>query len=189
MIVVKVGGSLYGLPDLRTRLLRWLLTLDDSIVLVPGGGQLVEEIRRLDQVHRLGEESCHWLALRALSLNAHFLAGLLDNASVVDGLSACAGLWNAGKLPVLDLLSFAEEDEGRSGTLPHCWEVTSDSFAARVAIVYGARGLYLLKSVDVPFPYDWRKAVIQGLVDEHFADVLGTDESRLRVSAVNLLHW
>src|SRR5262245_19403362 len=83
-IVVKVGGSLYDLPDLGPRLQRWLDALHTrSILIVPGGGALADAVRDLDQIHGLGEETAHWLALRALTLNAYFLAALLPGAVVV----------------------------------------------------------------------------------------------------------
>ena len=74
VVVVKVGGSLYDLPDLGSRLRAWLTEqcAGDDVVLVPGGGGTADVIRHFDRVHGLGEETSHWLALRALTLNAQF---------------------------------------------------------------------------------------------------------------------
>src|SRR5207244_5126935 len=95
-----------------------------------------------------GEGAAHWLAVRGLTLNAHFLQGLLPGAAVVprphDSAPAGAGL------SVLDPHPFLREDEGRPGCLPHRWEVTSDSIAARAAVLGRARRLILLKSVTFP---------------------------------------
>ena len=67
-VIVKVGGSLYDLPDLGPRLLRLLDRPEmQPTFVVPGGGRLVDDIRGLDRLHRLGEEASHWLAL---SVNA-----------------------------------------------------------------------------------------------------------------------
>ena len=50
-IVVKVGGSLYHLPDLGRRLRCWLATLDSlPCLLLPGGGPTADVIRTLDRV-------------------------------------------------------------------------------------------------------------------------------------------
>ena len=120
--VVKVGGSLFDLPDLGKRLCRFLTELDTPrILLVPGGGPTADAIRQLDRTHDLGEEKSHWLALRSLTLNAHFLAELLPNGVIADGWEACPPAWQAGKMPILDAYSFARADEGKSGCLPHGW--------------------------------------------------------------------
>jgi hypothetical protein len=50
--------------------------------------------------------------------------------------------------------------------------VTSDSIAARAAVVFGAGRLVLLKSVDVPPGTPWEYAVGRGWVDRHFPKVV-----------------
>src|ERR1700737_80612 len=78
-VVVKVGGSLFDLPDLGPRLKSWLDELASfAVVLVPGGGPTANVVRELDRHHGLGEETAHWLALQALTFNAAFLAALLE---------------------------------------------------------------------------------------------------------------
>lgn len=188
--IVKVGGSLFDLPQLGPRLQHWLGGLPTRrVVLVPGGGRSADVVRQLDQVHLLGEERAHWLALQALTLNAHFLAALLPRAAVTDRVGHCEELWAEGTLPVLDGLAFAQADEGRPGCLPHSWHVTSDSLAARVAEVAGAGRLLLLKSVSIPRDIDWSEAGRQGFVDPAFAAVLRRASTQLaaalQVEAVN----
>jgi|SRR5579884_1177639 len=185
--VIKVGGSLYDLPDLGPRLCRWLAEHCDGqrVVLIPGGGPLVEAIRQLDRYHGLGEETSHWLALRTLSVNAHFLASLLQ-ACVIGDVGELPRAWDKGLLPVLDLHEFARADESRTGRLPHTWAVTSDALAARVAVVVQARHLVLLKSTTIPPGLDWREAGRLGLVDALFGEVLRDAPADLSVRAVNL---
>jgi aspartokinase-like uncharacterized kinase len=188
-IVVKVGGSLFDLPDLGERLRRWLAVQEaKEILLVPGGGPTSDVIRDLDRWHSLGEEQSHWLALRSLSLNAHVLAALLPQGEVVADLAACPPCWAAGRLPILDAHAFSMADEGWPGCLPHVWEVTSDSVAARAAAVAGAGSLVLLKSVTIPRGVDWAEARHRGWVDGRFADVL-RQAPGLRVCAVNFHEW
>jgi aspartokinase-like uncharacterized kinase len=180
-VVVKVGGSLYDLPDLAARLRRWLETgAGCPTILVPGGGPTADVVRTLDRRFRLGEEAAHWLALRALSLNAHFLAHLLPGAVVCDGPDT------RGPLAVLDAHAFARADEGRPGCLPHVWDVTSDSLAARVAVVARASRLILLKSVTIPAGIGWSEAGLLGLVDPLFASVVEQAGPDLLVEAINL---
>jgi aspartokinase-like uncharacterized kinase len=192
--VVKVGGSLYDLPDLGQRLQRWLSThAPPHVMLIPGGGPTADVIRTLDHRYALGEHKAHWLALRAMTLNAYFLADLLDRATVVGSVEACGRVWDNLGLPVLDAFAFAERDEAQSGHLPHSWDVTSDALAARVAQVLQARQLVLLKSVSFPEGLDWVEAGRQGWVDRAFAQVLGQAElagsTTLRVRVVNLRVW
>lgn len=186
--VVKVGGSLYDLPDLGPRLGCWLAEqcAGARVVLVPGGGPLVDAIRHLDRRHGLGEETSHWLALRALSVNAHFLASLLPSASVCGDVAELGRAWKNNRLPVLDVHEFALNDEQQSGHLPHSWTATSDSLAARVAVVLRASHLVLLKSTTIPPSMDWTEAGRMGLVDGMFAEVLRDAPADLRISAVNL---
>jgi aspartokinase-like uncharacterized kinase len=186
-VVVKVGGSLFDLPGLASRLAALLRVLERrEIVLVAGGGFAAQFVRILDRDHRLGEETSHWLALRSLSLTAHALAAILPRSAVVGRVSECPRVWQAGGLPVLDPFTFAKDDEGRPGALPHRWDVTSDSLAARVAGVMGARELILLKSVTIPPEMGWAEASQCGLVDAYFAKAVGKSPS---ARAVNLREW
>jgi aspartokinase-like uncharacterized kinase len=177
--VAKVGGSLFDLPDLRERLWEWASRVQaERIVLVPGGGEAADVVRRLDRVHRLGEPAAHWLAVRMLTANAHFLATVLD-IPVVDSPIASA----AARVAVLEPHAFCRADVGQPGAVGHSWAVTSDAIAARVAAV--TRGsLVVLKSVDLPDGCTWEAAGSAGLVDEAFAGVVG--RHHLHVSWVNL---
>jgi hypothetical protein len=224
-IVVKVGGSLFDLPDLGSRLQSWLDRLPTrQVLLVPGGGPTADVVRELDRRHGLGDERAHWLALRALMLNAYFLAELLPSAAVVENFRDClvqrgsnvpphqpdaqardqppsslalrAGMaaypsrdglgprrWDCPA--IVDAHAFARLDEGEPGSLPHCWAVTSDAVAARVAVVSQARELVLLKSTDAPPGSDWRAAGKAGFVDALFAEAIGA----VPVRVVNLRQW
>ena len=184
-VVVKVGGSLFDLPDLGHRLRCWLDTNGlVQVVLVPGGGPLADAVRALDRRQNLGEEASHWLAIQALGVGASFLTRILPSGVVVRGLAECPQCWLQRQTPILDALPFAVADEGKPGCLPHSWEVTSDSIAARVAVVLGSGRLILLKSTALPEGIDWAEAGRRGFVDRDFAEVLkGRD---IQVEVVNL---
>lgn len=183
LTVVKVGGSLFDLPDLCARLRRWLTTAG-PVVLIPGGGAAADAIRDFDCRFQLGEETSHWLALRAMTLNAHVLAVLLPAAVIIDRMDQVSRANQDHKIPILDCHAFCTADEGRPGCLPHSWSVTSDSVAARVAVVAGAQRLVLLKSLDIPPGTVWTEAARRGWVDPYFAEVIGRVED-LTVEAVN----
>ncbi len=173
-VVVKVGGSLFDLPDLGSRLEAWLKMLGDAdIILIAGGGAAADLIREMDRIHRLGEEKSHWLALESLRLTASLLLALTPLAI-------------RKSARVEELHSFARLDEGRPGCLPHRWDVTSDSLAARVVEVEGARELILLKSVTIPPEMDWAEASRRGYVDGYFPTMIARG---VKARAVNLREW
>jgi aspartokinase-like uncharacterized kinase len=179
LVVAKVGGSLFDLPDLRERLRRWTESVQAGrVVLVPGGGQAADVIRHLDQVHHLGEPAAHRLAIRMMAVNGHFLAALLGVPVVP---SPCGP--DILRVAVLDADAFCRDDEGNAGSIGHSWEITSDSIAARAAAV--ARSpLVLLKSAELPDGFDWEAAGGGGFVDEAFAGMVRRFE--LGVTWVNL---
>jgi aspartokinase-like uncharacterized kinase len=188
-IVVKVGGSLFDWPQLGPRLQNWIPTLSPGqVLLIPGGGPTVDVVRNLDRCHGLGEEAAHWLALGALTVNAYFLAIILTplNAAVVSDFQECKSVWAKNKLPVLDPLPFARNDEGHPGQLRHLWSATSDSLAARIASRIEAQKLILLKSTPVPKGEDWMSN--PNFVDPHFSKTINhaiSDGLPLEVSALN----
>jgi 5-(aminomethyl)-3-furanmethanol phosphate kinase len=151
---VKVGGSLFDHPKLGPGLREYLEALGADMLLVPGGGPVADAVRALDRTHALGEEAAHWLALRSLGVTAH----LLQTLTLAFG----------SRLTVLDCFKFAQEDEKRQDKLPHTWSVTTDSIAARAAVVFRAQRLVLLKSVDIPPRTSWEAAAANGWVDAHF---------------------
>ena len=173
--VVKVGGSLFDWPELPERLRAWLAAQESaSMLLVPGGGPAADVIRAYDRTFHLGDEAAHWLALRSLTLNAHLLSGWLGLPVVTN--------WDANKSAILDAHGFCLEDESRTGCLPHSWQVTSDSIAARVAHVFAATRLVLLKSVNISKDAEWTGAAQQGFVDAYFPHLA----QQITVTAVNL---
>ena len=182
VVIVKIGGSLYDLPDLGSRVARWIQrAAHERTLLVPGGGAAADVIRALDRTHQLGEEAAHWLALRMTQVNAHALAHLLPHARVV------ASPRETPRLGILDPLVFAQDDEARPGHLPHVWDATSDSLAVRVAMVAQAREVVLLKSVAWD-GHDWETARRAGVVDPYFPQIV-RQCPEVRVHVVNLRVW
>ncbi len=164
--IYKVGGSLFGLPDLRDRLTRLLRNRpDERPLLVAGGGSAPDLVREWDRIHALGQETAHWLALDAMSLNERFLSRLLPGGCVVRTRNEFEDAWSEGHIPILNAASFLRSGELSGGeTLPHAWDVTSDSIAAFVAIHWPADRLVLLKSVPRPAARVGRSDA----VDAHF---------------------
>lgn len=182
MIVVKVGGSLYDWPGLGPALRAFVAALHPApVLLVPGGGDFADAVRKLHAVHGFTEEQSHWLALESLWAPAGFLQRLLDINDLQVAFPA-AGSW--GRIVVLDAHGFCHFG---APDLPHSWEVTTDSIAARAAVVWQADRLILLKSIDVPPDVPWDDAAARGWVDGYFTRALAGFTGR--VEAVNLRTW
>ncbi len=171
-VVVKVGGSLLSWPGLRDGLSAdWQARRARRLVVIVGGGGAVDLVRDLDRIHGLGEERSHHLALRALDLTARLLAGLMPGLEVVERPDELASVWDAGRIPILSPRRFLEADDDRPDPLPHTWDATTDSIAARVADHLGAVELVLLKSAPLPPGTDRASAARLGLVDPLFSFV------------------
>lgn len=169
--IIKLGGSLLGLPDLATRLGNFLRDFSrPRPILISGGGRAIGLLRNWDRMYNIGEEESHWIALRILSINARIVTRLLPDLLVlVDSPEDCVTAWRQGKTPVYDAFHYiADVDEASYSPLPRRWRVTSDSIAASMAVAFGAPELILLKSVTLPERMSLEEAAEQGVVDPHF---------------------
>ena len=92
----------------------------------------------------------------------------MPGLEVVERPDELASVWDAGRIPILAPRRFLEEDADRPDPLPHTWEATTDSIAARVADRLGAAELALLKSAPLPPGTDRASAARLGLVDPLF---------------------
>jgi aspartokinase-like uncharacterized kinase len=172
--VVKVGGSLFDCPQLPRRLQGWLEEVaDQRVVLIAGGGDLVEVIRALDARWKLGEEVSHWLAIDAMRLAAKLLLGSLPQLRWIESwqeLQRCGDSPPPFQPILFEVSQFLREVEHclMPPFLPRSWQVTSDSIAARVATALGATDLTLLKSALPPATSVLLLEEL-GYVDPHFA--------------------
>jgi aspartokinase-like uncharacterized kinase len=159
---------------------------------IAGGGELADVIRAAFVRRALDDEVAHWLCVRILGVTAQWLAHLLPEATCVtqfDSLPCGAGFQPAMVPPVPRLFIFDCEpflrcdDAFSPSLLPHSWDVTSDSIAARLAERLGAEELVLLKS-DLPQGrWNLQQAADAGYVDRYFP----TAASRLTtIRCVNL---
>jgi len=165
--VVKVGGSLLDLPDLAARLRKWIARQTPAChVLLAGGGDWAEAVRRADRIHHLPAGTSHLLAVQAMSLSCELLAHLLPEAARVHHFAHLDGL-REQKLIVFEAREFVARDEPiLPGTrLGATWAATSDSIAGRLAIALQADELVLLKSTSPPNPYTLAEWSAAGYID------------------------
>lgn len=181
-VVVKVGGSLYDHPRLGPGLRTFLDGLDSPCVLVvAGGGVVVDAVRDLAAWQSLDEETAHELAMTGTYLSMHFVRDLIE----VDRLTASLAWWTTepdARVMQLHCTVFLTRYENAFGPVPHTWDLTTDSIAAFAAAV-GRAKLILLKSIDVPPGTSWEEAAARGWVDAHFPKVVA--EYGIDVEVVN----
>lgn len=165
--VIKIGGSLLELVDLKSRLIKWQLSESTwHNVYVVGGGRLVDQIRRLEQVHGLDNQVCHDLAMSTLNITAQFI-GMLCNWPVVNGNDLTRQLGDSNPV-VADVSQLEGTDYSSLKDIESSWDVTSDSIAAVLAMKLGASELVLLKSTMPPKFKSLEDLGKYGFVDKQF---------------------
>lgn len=169
--VVKLGGSLLKQAGLSRRLDAWFATQPRAATLVVvGGGEWVEALRRFDRRHGLDAVAAHWLSIRAMEVTARVVAEAWPACGWLDRLADWQTFADSKSAMVVDPWQFvAEVEPHQPGTpLPYGWHVTSDSIAARLAEVMSALELVLLKSALPGEKATAETAAAAGYVDPWF---------------------
>lgn len=151
--VVKIGGSLLTSEELPQRLRQWLAAevaehARTHYVLVVGGGRMADAVRDIDARHGLDQQAAHWICVGLLDVTARLVAAMLPELAVESDYDALLRRCREPGATIFPPRRFMEDIEPpRAGTrLPADWSVTSDSIAARLAVVLGAGELVLVKS-------------------------------------------
>ena len=195
-ILYKLGGSLLDIPNLGGQL-ESLIDRDSNPLLLVGGGATVDLVRNWDQIHHLGEERSHNLALQAMRVNSVMVSCCLDRSRIVTSIPQIQELWQENTIPILDGLYFLDslcktqktpemaEDSPSSPLplLPETWKTTSDSIALWLANALEVKELHLLKSADRPSSFTWQELAEANLIDEWFPHLW--KECRFP----RLIHW
>lgn len=173
--VVKVGGSLLTRGDFVTALQEWVKrqlegAAPSHLILLVGGGPLVDSLREIDRLRSLDQEFSHWTAIELMDLSGRIVAGWLPEWSVESSLDGLRGRLDRPGVTLFLASEFLRHEEPMlvGVPLPVGWHVTSDSIAARLAEVLAAERLTLLKS-EVPPAGPWEGWGAAGYVDQHFA--------------------
>lgn len=191
--VIKLGGSLLDLPDLTTRLRRFIDSQCDSraLLIVVGGGKIVDAVRHYDLIHSIDPVASHWLCVDLMHSTAQLLQVLLPDFPLLADTCELSAFVSTESNAVVDSavrrvaivspLSFYSRSLNAQ-SLPVGWQTTSDSISAFLATMLRADELILLKSTD-----DSKVAsqdnLEQSLTDEAFPSVV---PEWLKVRIVNL---
>lgn len=157
--VVKLGGSLLDLPDLHARWTRFVQVehLTGRILLIVGGGNIVEAVRHYDTIHGLNHVQSHWLCVDLMNSTAGLLSQLLQGVTVLtrpeqldDWITDQSEhlVMHSTSLTAIVAPSAFYHRQLRSECLPIGWQTTSDAISGLLSSVVGATQLILLKSTE-----------------------------------------
>jgi dihydroneopterin aldolase len=171
LTVAKLGGSLADSPDCRA----WLDAFAGArqpLILVPGGGPFARAVRLAQVQMGFSDRAAHRLALLAMERFGALLADHSERFVLSSTRRAIEAALRAGKIPLWlpSAMALAAPE------LPASWDMTSDSLAAWLAGVCGAKRLLLVKSCDVAPPVAMRDLAADEVVDPlfaHFAPLCG----------------
>ncbi len=180
--VVKVGGSLFDLPDLATRLRHWLQNDEcpRPIVFLAGLGPLGDAVREWQNRFAWSDEHSHAMCLALLDVSAQALAAVLPEMLVGDDLNRIVKEPAASAFILKPCQWLLNDEPTAAGIpLPRSWDATTDSIAARLAGATSASELILLKSAALPSTSNDQETMLRewssaGLVDPHFPQASAT---------------
>jgi aspartokinase-like uncharacterized kinase len=163
-VVVKLGGSVVRSPELPS----WLDAVASSplpIVIVPGGGALVDEVRAAQARLGFGDGAAHRMALLAMDQLAWAVGGLRAGFEVGDTEDALRASLAHGRVAVWAPYSLVADHSD----IPQSWTVTSDSLALWLGRRLGAACCYVIKSIDRrATTFSAGQLARNGVVDEAF---------------------
>ena len=193
--IVKFGGSLLSRPEWPDQLRRWLQGhRQEQIVLMVGGGKMIDAIRDIDVHHRLPSDDVHWRCVQLLDATFDVVRWTLPELATIAQQSEWQSFVEAAKTPGIHLLRIAayyvretpdaenpsDGDATRPSRgwarhrLPWDWQTTTDAIAVAMAADAAADCVTLLKSCD-PGP----NAIVSG---SSFAAANDADTSPFRTS-------
>ncbi len=161
--VLKVGGSLAEDSASLMRLCHELgiLAKNHRILIVPGGGEFANTVRKIDKKYDLPCIISHKMAILAMDQYGLFLSSLIPDSYVSYSIEN-RGSIEKGNLPIF----LPSHIMFRENPLEPSWDVTSDSIAAYIANLVKADKLLLVKDVDGIFSKNPKKNTNIKMFDE-----------------------
>lgn len=140
--VVKIGGSLF--PKYAIELAKRLENTNSVIIL--GGGEFANLIRRYDDEINFSDEANHWTAIDCMDIIAKLVCDKVDSCKLAYSIEDVEKISDEGFTPIFVVSQFLREND----PFECSWDVTSDSISAYVAhllnanllIVTNVNGIY-----------------------------------------------
>ncbi len=137
--VVKIGGSLF--PEYAIELAGQLK--DTGSVIILGGGEFANLIRKYDSEFNFSDETNHWRAIDCMDIIAKLVDDKVDSTRLAYSLEDVKKLSDEGYTPIFVVSQFLRTED----PFECSWDVTSDSIAAYVAHCLNAN-LFILTNVN-----------------------------------------
>ena len=137
--VVKIGGSLF--PDYAIKLADQLK--DTGSVIILGGGEFANLIRRYDSEIHFSDEANHWTAIDCMDIIAQLVNDKVDSTKLAYSIEEVIEISNEGFTPIFVVSEFLKTED----PFECSWDVTSDSIAAYVSHILNAN-LFIVTNVN-----------------------------------------
>jgi len=128
--VVKIGGSLF--PDYAINLAEKLKNTGSVIIL--GGGEFANLIRKYDDDINFSEETNHWTAIDCMDIIAKLVNDKVDSTKLAYSIEEVNAISDEGFTPIFVVSEFLKRED----PFECSWDVTSDSIAAYVSHILNA---------------------------------------------------
>jgi aspartokinase-like uncharacterized kinase len=170
MWVVKLGGSLQSDPPLLRRWLELLGTLGRGrVVIVPGGGPFVDQVRASQAGWSFDDLCAHNMAILGMGQSALLMRSLYPSLQMAGRDADIRRALRAGKTALWMPLELLREQPDELTS----WDVTSDSLALWLAMRLNAEKLIIVKSCDVDETAGIATLADNGVIDGRFAVLAG----------------
>ena len=137
--VVKIGGSLF--PDYAIKLADQLK--DTGSVIILGGGEFANLIRRYDSEIHFSDEANHGTAIGCMDIIAQLVNDKVDSTKLAYSIEEVIEISNEGFTPIFVVSEFLKTED----PFECSWDVTSDSIAAYVSHILNAN-LFIVTNVN-----------------------------------------
>lgn len=168
MWVLKIGGSLQHAADLPDFLAMLVAHAAGQAIIVPGGGDFADQVRRLQVETGLNDITTHRMALRAMEEYGTFLTCRAPQLQPARTFTDIRRLLAGRKIPVW----FPYKIVADNPAIPESWDVTSDTLSLWCAEQLQCRHLFILKATEpATKDYSARYLSQHGFLDRGFEEM------------------
>jgi len=182
LTVLKIGGSLSSQPPkLRSLMLKLaMMSKTHKLLVVPGGGDFADTVRKLDSQFSLDKHVSHRMAILAMDQYGLLLSDLAAGSVIVRQFDRALAACDAGYLPIFLPSQVMFEDD----PVENSWDVTSDSITLYLAYRLGAGRVLFVTDVDGIYNADPKSEKFAMLLREVSIEALSALKTRTSIDLV-----